>query len=312
MKNFVFFLCLAALLSCRNTPSGKEASIYQFASLSNDFKNYWYQGKAELTSYDLEQSRYGEIHPGHAVLVFVTEDLSRSKQVKLDTPRQVSKENKVKVMKLNYIKKFTTGIYPYSMMQSIFTPVHLDEYPQTVKVTMSSQEWCGHVFVQYNLEEDHYRAHQFSYFESEGDKVFNLDDELLEDEIWNRIRIAPESIPLGEMKMIPSTFYLRLTHQESKPYKVNISANELDAETDELRLEYPELKRSISIRFQREFPRKIISWEETYPSLSFAGGEMLTTKATLKETVITDYWTKNQRKHLFLRDSLGLDQTLVE
>ncbi len=55
-------------------------------SLSNieieQFKGYWYQGKAELTRYQLEQARYGEIHSGDAVLIFVTENFLLDKQVK--------------------------------------------------------------------------------------------------------------------------------------------------------------------------------------------------------------------------------------
>ena len=89
-----------------------------------EFGDYWYQGKAELTSYDLEQARYGEIHPGHAVLIFVTEDFSRSKHVKLDRPQSAG-DDAVKVLKLNFMKKFNTGIYPYSMMSSMFTPIDL-------------------------------------------------------------------------------------------------------------------------------------------------------------------------------------------
>ena len=63
-----------------------------------DFGAYWYQGKAEITSYTLEQARYGEIHSGHAVLVYVTEDFSRGKQVKLDRPQAAGAEA-VKILK---------------------------------------------------------------------------------------------------------------------------------------------------------------------------------------------------------------------
>ena len=42
--------------------------------LSQEFKGYWYAGKAEVSSYKLEQARYGEIREGNAVLVYVTED----------------------------------------------------------------------------------------------------------------------------------------------------------------------------------------------------------------------------------------------
>ena len=38
------------------------------------FNAYWYTGLAEITSYSLEQARYGEIHKGSAVLIFVSEE----------------------------------------------------------------------------------------------------------------------------------------------------------------------------------------------------------------------------------------------
>jgi len=69
---------------------------------SNDFSKYWYQGKAEITSYELEQARYGEIHKGSAVLVFVTEDFSKNKQVKLDNP-SANPKDAIPVLKLNLL-----------------------------------------------------------------------------------------------------------------------------------------------------------------------------------------------------------------
>jgi len=41
--------------------------------LSEDFKQYWYAGDAEITSYRLKQARYGELWDGNAVLIYVTE-----------------------------------------------------------------------------------------------------------------------------------------------------------------------------------------------------------------------------------------------
>ena len=80
--------------------------------LSQAFKDYWYQGKAEITSYKLEQARYGEMRDGNAVLIYVTEDFLPEVQVKAD--RQNAKN--IPVLKLNSTKNFNTGIYPYSIM----------------------------------------------------------------------------------------------------------------------------------------------------------------------------------------------------
>ncbi len=76
------------LVACSSSAPEKTAApaAATAAPLPPGFGAYWFQGKAELTSYDLQQARYGELHLGQAVLIFVTEDLSRQKQVKLDNP----------------------------------------------------------------------------------------------------------------------------------------------------------------------------------------------------------------------------------
>src|SRR5205085_4020736 len=133
---------------------------------SEELRKYWTQGKAEITRYKLTQSRYGELHDGEAVLIFVTEPFSRSKQVKLDDWEHAGSDA-VEVLKLNFVKKFVTGVYPYSLMLSTFTPVDAAQSPRVLKTSMSAQEWCGHVFGQLNLRGNHYDSAGFSYFESE-------------------------------------------------------------------------------------------------------------------------------------------------
>ena len=50
------------------------------------FQQYWFSSRAELSRYSLEQARYGEIHKGDAVFIFVTETMNPYKQVKADRP----------------------------------------------------------------------------------------------------------------------------------------------------------------------------------------------------------------------------------
>ena len=83
------------------------------------FNSYWYAGKAEIKTYDLIQSRYGELHKGMATVIFVTEPFLVKEGVKPDNPTK----NQIPVLKMNLLKKFGTGIYPYSMMLSTFTPL---------------------------------------------------------------------------------------------------------------------------------------------------------------------------------------------
>lgn len=128
-----------------------------------EWGNYWFQGKAEISSFDLVQYRYGEAREGEAVLIFVTEDFSRKKQVKLDEPEKAGRD-KMSVLKMNQTRDFVTGIYPYHMMLSAFTPTQEKSYG--LKFTASSQEWCGQTFTQLNKNgEASYQGKLFSYFE---------------------------------------------------------------------------------------------------------------------------------------------------
>ncbi|MEM9218313.1 MAG: hypothetical protein AAGD25_28725 [Cyanobacteria bacterium P01_F01_bin.150] len=271
-----------------------------------EFGDYWYKGEAEITSYSLEQARYGEIHNGQATLVFVTEPFSKRKQVKLDYPDQ-NRNDEVSVLKLNTTKKFNTGIYPYSMMSSIFSPVDLAQYPHALKLTTSSQEWCGQTFLQLNNQDQSYEVDARSYFEQEGDERLSLDKTWLEDELWTRLRMNPDALPVGKVSMIPSTFYTRLRHTDIGAVEA-IATFTNDATNPQLKtytLEYPSQSRTLSIYFESSFPYAIQGWEESYPS-GFGASKMLTTKATAINRIMSDYWAHNRNADLPLREELGL------
>ncbi len=303
MKYLTIISAILILAACTSTQSQNKS--YQKPV---GFNNYWYAGEAELTSFELQQARYGEIHSGEAVLVFVTEPFSRSKQVKLDNWRNKSADN-ISVMKLNFSKKFLTGIYPYSMMSSTFTPVSEDKHPDILKVTTSSQEWCGHTFAQLNLEENNYRFRGFSYFESEGDVDVKVPKTILEDEIWTRIRLNPNGLPIGKINIIPGTFYLRLRHQEAKSQNAEARLEEVESSDFEegghskYSLEYE--NRTLTIYFNSVFPYEILGWEETYMS-GFGKPERLTTTAKRINTMKSAYWGQNSNSDRAIRKELGL------
>ena len=300
MKNLLLLPFLLILFhACAqkaDNPSNEKVNL----KLNEQFGDYWYQGKAELTSYDLEQVRYGQKREGEAVLIFVTEDFSKSKQVKLDNPKKAG-DDAEKVLKLNFTKKFNTGIYPYSIMTSIFSPVYPENDLHARKITTSVQEWCGHVFMQLNNTGTDYDLLARSYFESEGDVEMNLNKIWLEDELWTLLRLDPNQIPEGEIKLFPSTQYLRLKHKELKAYAATISINKYD-DLNELKIEIPELDRELSIFYKAQHPYQIEKWEETYPE----NGEMMTTTATLKERIMLDYWNRNNVKDSTYREELKL------
>ncbi len=304
MKNVYLLTFLLAIVVTMNScyEQAKSSSLAKTAEPgSQNFNDYWYAGKAEISSYKLSQSRYGEIHEGKAVLVFVTEDFSKSKQVKLDNGAAAG-EDRLPVLKMNFTKKFTTGIYPYSMMLSVFSPVAQGKEVHSPKVTMSSQEWCGQVFSQMNLKKTTYELKSFSYFEREGDQSMTLEKTLLEDELWNKIRLDHKNLPQGEIQVLPGLFHTRLNHKEMKPLKVRAS---LSAKRDEMSyvLDYVDKGRVLTINFDKSFPHQILSWEEKAKGIR---GKVLTTKGVLDKSLMTDYWSKNGTKDAHLRKELNL------
>lgn len=280
----LFYLLILTIVSCHEAKiSSKEPS--------QKFKDYWYAGNAEISSYELTQNRYGQPRKGKSVLVYVTEPFRPSKQVKADGQNK----NNVSVLKLNSTKKFLTGLYPYSIMNSSFYPVSDSQH--AIKLTTTVQEWCGQVFAQLN-NRNRYEIKSFSYFESEGDQFVKLKKDDLESEIWNKIRINPKNLPLGKDKMLPSFEYLRLKHKDIKSYTAIKSLKE-DGKISTYSIEYPELERTLSIRFQTKFPHVIESWSEK--TASGYGAE-----AKRIKTINSAYWSENSLGDEKKRKELGL------
>lgn len=269
---------------------------------TDSFKTYWYSGLAEINSYQLSQSRYGETREGNSVLIFVTEDFSEKKHVKLDD-QPTGDDQKILVMKMNFTKNFVTGIYPYSMMLSAFTPIQINQYPATLKLSMSSQEWCGHVFTQLNWRNKKYTIQSNSYFEREGDVQTTVPAVLLEDELWNRIRLGPDALPTGKVLLLPGLFYTRLLHTQLSPQDATISKKEIDGGWV-YSIQFEGDNRTLAITFEKTFPHKILGWEEHF----MERGKPVVTKAVLQKTLRLDYWAKIKNEFNYLRDSLGLQR----
>ncbi len=262
--------------------------------VSQEFKDYWYAGEAEITSYKLEQARYGEMRDGNAVLIYVTEDFLPEEQVKADRQN----ETNIPVLKLNTTKNFNTGIYPYSVMTSTFYPVFNEGH--AIKVSNSMQEWCGHVYAQLNNRAQ-FEVMSHSYFEGEADQDLKLDKAILENELWNQLRMDPKKLPTGNVPIIPSLEYVRMKHVPLKAYTAQAVLTE-----GTYTLDFPDLNRKLVIHFNNAFPYTIESWEETFKSGFGSRAKELTTKATRIKTIKSPYWGKNSNADEGLRTDLGL------
>ncbi|MBA3285970.1 MAG: hypothetical protein H0U27_13060 [Nitrosopumilus sp.] len=311
MKKYFLILFIPLIsLNCGNNLTQEKGAT----TITEEFAKYWYNGKAEITSYKLQQARYGEMHEGSAVTIFVTEDFSASKHVKLDNPKGAGSDA-VNVLKLNLTKNFNTGIYPYSMMLSVFKPVNTVKWEHVLKITASSQEWCGHTFTQIDAGKDKYTAKLFSYFESEGNQEKVLPLIWMEDELWTLSRINPSGLPTGNIKIVPGLLQQRLLHSNLQAENATVSLAKASETPSWLGSEknlmsysiaYKEKQRTLTIYFSDAFPHAIAGWEESYPDGFGKDKKILTTRAVKVKTIITDYWNQNNNSDAALRDSLGL------
>ena len=268
-------------------------------NLSQEFKDYWYNGTAELNSYSLEQARYGEIRKGTAIAIFVSEDFLTDEQVKANRPSGKS----VSVLKFNATKNFNTGIYPYSIMSSTFYP--LSQVQHAIKVSSSIQEWCGHSYTQLNNRAD-FDLVSHTYFEGLSDKQFSIKKAWLENELWIQLRVDPSELVIGTAEVIPAIEYTQMMHRPLKAYTAKIKIEVIDENISQYQIHYPKLKRSLNINYTTAFPHKIMGWTETFKSGFGKNAKEMTTKATLLKSIRSPYWTKNKLKDEVLRDSLGL------
>jgi hypothetical protein len=305
---FYFSILVLTLTSCDTASSTNEVDAEQnknFDSvsyesnaasrdLSQEFKEYWYSGTAEISNYELKIDRYGEPRLGNAVFIFVTEPFDAEKQIKAD--QEVASNRSV--FKLNATRDFYTGIYPYKIMSSTFLPLDKDE--NATKVATSIQEWCGHTFMQLNHRGDHYEGVLYSYFQSEGNESFTVDTALLENQIPLQLRLGPDQMPTGILQIIPSTEYLRLMHLKTEAQQATATLETSDA-IYRYRIDYAS-GRMVEYVLEKEFPYQITSWKEEFNS----SGSVSATNATLKKSLRTPYWTQNSNQYSSLRDSLSL------
>ena len=278
----------------------KLPSPESFSKQHTSFDRYWYRGSAELTRYSLAQARYGEQHEGEAVLIFVTEDFLPGPQVKQERGNSPSA---LSVLKLNAYRRFYTGIYPYTLMTSSFTPaMSLDS--RTLKVSSSMQEWCGNVYSQINRRDDGLHVQLHSYFQEDADQASTLPDAPLEDGLWSQIRIDPSKILTGAQQMIPGLDYIRMRHKGLQAYPAEVTRQEgvktdlVDHPVSALRVEYAQIGRDLTIYYESDFPYIIQAWEENV-------GPQRTT-AVRTHAIIDAYWNHNAAGDSAYRDALGL------
>jgi hypothetical protein len=282
-------LLLSALAACTQTSPPEH-----YTSQALDDK--WLQGQAEVATYALSQNRYQATHPGQAVVITVSEPWLPATNVKADGPASQS----ATVLKTNQIRRFTTGIYDYSIFTSAF--VQPDGYLE--KVTSSSQDWCGQGWLQMIGGDGAIDVEQRSYFASEGDRTASVSSALSEDALFNLIRINPDLLPEGSVAMVPAGHIIHMRHLPLESYEATI-AKTVAGDTSQISISWPQLDRQLSIKYATAQPHTIYGWTDRYPSAF--DKQVRETVATLIDTIWTAYWSLNSPQDTTYRQPLGLD-----
>jgi hypothetical protein len=200
------------------------------------FWERWGDGRAELASYRGTVMRYGAPREAEVVLVYVTEPLDSRTLIKDDA---APSGRQLQTLKLNAMLRFQTGIYPYSVMTSTFAPVEaFSGLPRfgPAKITLTAQDWCGHVFAGAWREPDALALETRSYFAdpgdaSEGDTERRVElprGALFEDALFVQLReldgrfldrpaAPPGTEPVWEGSIVPSLWSARRDHRPVAP-----------------------------------------------------------------------------------------------
>lgn len=268
---------------------------------SDAFWRHWSDGQAELNGYHLVQPRYGEMREGHAVLIFVTEPFSRSKTVKVDRYDR-NDPDQFTAFKLNHARYFQTGLYPYSVMTSVFVDPARDMAP--VKTSFTGQEWCGHVFEEAVVGPKGVDVRVNSYFEGEsGQRTVPVS--VLEDTLFITARGlmsgGPGTALMGMGTMLPSALFRRFAHQPAGPMRTALAWGKartvtVPAGSFEVRsLSWNRGETRCALDIEVPAPHRIIGW-------SCTDGE----KAQLTGSFRSPYWQKNRNGDEQLREKLGI------
>ena len=287
---FYFYLILIA---CTDSIQANQNKI-----VVDQKKNYWNQG-AEIVNYEVTRYRYGQSRKSKAVGIFVSEPFLPKKQVKSDNPS--SYENAVDILKLNLIERFQTGVYDYSIMNSIFTPMFVD-YTKTkvnyqpLKISTTIQDWCGHIFIQLNQKKYGYQMNSFSYFEDEGDTVETIKNKMAipEESFWLWSRLSPKTLPQGQLEVIHSLSRIRLNHLKEK-----ISSAKGSLKKTDKNYQYQILYRNdycIEITIEKEHPHFILEWREIFINSKTKEKKPILIMKHL-DTRRSKYWSKNKTKY---------------
>ena len=251
--------------------AGAATSPEPPAKASAAFWSVWGDGKAELSGYRVTTRRYGAPRDGTLVLIFVTEPMDRRVWIK-DDAGDVPAADRVNVMKMNAALKFQTGIYPYSVMTSVFAPVDgaAPERFAPAKIAMTAQEWCGSVYQRLIVRPGSFDGEIRSYFHAEGDRDATVTTPIgtvYEDALLVQLRELDGPFAGGKDwsgSIVPSLWTARKGHTPPQPVTATVrreNASRDGVPVTRFKVAYAGVTKTIDV--EKAAPRRVLGWTTT-------------------------------------------------
>lgn len=267
------------------------------------FWKAWGDGRAEMNSYNAKIERYGQSRTAELVLIYVTEPMNRQTWIKDDA---VSGKDRISTLKLNISLKFKTGLYPYSVMTSVFSPVDhwRKERFSPAKITLSAQDWCGHVFASVWPSRQSYLHQLNSYFSSEGEKraiVPVQGEHLYEDALLIQLRELSGVFNGGKAwkgKVIPSLWRNRKKHRSLLPQDATLTRKTTTQDgkkVHQFTLTYTRQNFTQTYTVEADGAQRMLGWTNS-------DGEVL----SLNKSLRLPYWNLSSPSDSSYRKKLGL------
>ncbi len=190
MRPMTMMMAFALALFSSHATADREAQPLRDLLDPNWATNeLWNDGQAEVATYNASRIVYGNPRPHTAHLITVYEDFNTDFYVKADWP--YGDKPILPVLKLNYVAEIPTPNYPYRFMVSAFAD--RADISNLVRMTVSSQEWCGMTFKDFQLWKDRPVQVYHSYWDGQGNGTHALDarEAFFEEELFLVLRALP-------------------------------------------------------------------------------------------------------------------------
>jgi hypothetical protein len=192
----------------------------------------------------------------------------------------------IDVIKMNYIQSVPVGVYEYNQMASIFFE---RSSGRILKYSMSSQDGCGHSYMQYTHIGEKHHFIFYSYFDDEGEikrTITESDPVYFYDALPLILRFRINDMSPYRVKIFPGVIRNKFT--EPIPYEVrvkktvlnNVTFNNVFYESVYSVVVNGDGKRD-TLYFNYVYPHRLIKWKKNNND-----------ELNLDKSSFTYYWEK--------------------